>query len=121
MHALNDNTYDYNKWFADNPGSTENSDTHWRDDYKTVYHPTFSDESMYSGVVDRNYNPEGRVGGHWGEDGFVPADWQYREGGSIEIKHPGRLTELKKRTGKTEAELWATGNKDYRRMINFAR
>lgn len=38
---------------------------------------------------------------------------EYREGGSIDIKHPGRLTELKKRTGKTEAELWATGNLDY--------
>lgn len=46
---------------------------------------------------------------------------EYKKGGSINIKHPGRLTALKKRTGKTEAELWATGNKDYRRMITFAR
>lgn len=46
---------------------------------------------------------------------------EYKSGGSIHIKHPGRLTALKKRTGKTEAELWATGNKDYRRMITFAR
>jgi len=45
----------------------------------------------------------------------------FAEGGSIHIKHPGRLTELKKRTGKTEDELWATGNPEYRKMITFAR
>lgn len=45
----------------------------------------------------------------------------FSEGGSIEIKHPGRLTELKKRTGKTEAELWAEGKPDVRKMITFAR
>lgn len=44
-------------------------------------------------------------------------------GGNIHIKpsHEGRLTELKKRTGKTEAELWASGDKDVRKMITFAR
>lgn len=52
---------------------------------------------------------------------YYPGFNEYQKGGSIHIKHPGRLTALKKRTGKTEAELWATGNKDYRRMINFAR
>lgn len=46
---------------------------------------------------------------------------QYKEGGSIPIKHPGRLTALKERTGKTEAELWATGNAHTRKMITFAR
>ena len=46
---------------------------------------------------------------------------EYKEGGSIRIKHPGRLTALKKRTGKTEAELWATGNAHTRKMITFAR
>lgn len=43
------------------------------------------------------------------------------EGGKIEIKHPGRLTALKKRTGKTEAELWAEGKPEVRKMITFAR
>ena len=42
-------------------------------------------------------------------------------GGKIHIKHPGRLTALKKRTGKTEAELWAEGKPEVRRMITFAR
>ena len=46
---------------------------------------------------------------------------EYKEGGSISIKHPGRLTALKKRTGKTEAELWTTGNTNTRKMITFAR
>ena len=46
---------------------------------------------------------------------------EYKEGGSIYIKHPGRLTALKERTGKTEAELWATGNAHTRKMITFAR
>lgn len=46
---------------------------------------------------------------------------QYKEGGSIHIKHPGRLTALKERTSKTEAELWATGNAHTRKMITFAR
>lgn len=45
----------------------------------------------------------------------------YAEGGSIHIKHPGRLTALKKRTGKTEAELWKTGSAAVRKMITFAR
>lgn len=50
----------------------------------------------------------------------MPAS-MFGEGGSIEIKHPGRLTELKKRTGKTEAELWAEGKPEVRKMITFAR
>lgn len=45
----------------------------------------------------------------------------FAKGGKIKIKHPGRLTELKKRTGKTEAELWAEGRPDVRKMITFAR
>lgn len=45
------------------------------------------------------------------------------EGGKIHIKpsHRGRLTELKKRTGKTEAELYRTGSPATRKMITFAR
>lgn len=45
------------------------------------------------------------------------------KGGKIHIKpqNRGRLTELKKRTGKTEAELYRTGNKHTRAMITFAR
>jgi hypothetical protein len=47
----------------------------------------------------------------------------FAEGRSIHIKpsHRGRLTELKKSTGKTEAELYRTGSPATRKMITFAR
>ena len=47
---------------------------------------------------------------------------EFAEGGGIHIKpsHRGRLTELKKRTGKTEAELYRTGSPATRKMITFA-
>lgn len=46
-----------------------------------------------------------------------------KDGGKIYIKpsHRGRLTELKKRTGKTEAELYNDGNPAHKRMVVFAR
>lgn len=88
IHALNDNTYDYRGYFTENPEGNTDADAHWPDTYKTVYHPTFSDESRYSGVVDPNYNPEGLVGGHWDGDDFVPAGWQKQDGGFInELRH----------------------------------
>lgn len=48
---------------------------------------------------------------------------QFKNGGKIHIKpsHRGRLTELKKRTGKTEAELYKNGSAATRKMITFAR
>ena len=44
-------------------------------------------------------------------------------GGDIHIKpsHRGRLTELKARTGKTEAELYNDGNPAHKKMVVFAR
>jgi hypothetical protein len=46
-----------------------------------------------------------------------------KDGGSIHIKpsHRGRLTELKARTGKTEAELYNDGNPAHKKMVVFAR
>lgn len=48
---------------------------------------------------------------------------EYAEGGSIHIKpsHRGRLTELKARTGKSEAELYNDGNPAHKKMVVFAR
>jgi len=45
------------------------------------------------------------------------------KGGKIHIKpsHRGRLTELKARTGKTEAELYNDGNPAHKKMVVFAR
>lgn len=47
----------------------------------------------------------------------------YAEGGKIHIKpsHRGRLTELKKRTGKSEDELYSDGNPAHKKMVVFAR
>lgn len=47
----------------------------------------------------------------------------YKDGGGIHIKpsHRGRLTELKKRTGKSEAELYNDGNPAHKKMVVFAR
>ena len=47
----------------------------------------------------------------------------YASGGKIHIKksHQGRLTKLKKRTGKTEAELYNDGNPAHKKMVVFAR
>lgn len=47
----------------------------------------------------------------------------YADGGRIHIKpsHRGRLTELKKRTGKSEAELYNDGNPAHKKMVVFAR
>lgn len=47
----------------------------------------------------------------------------FSSGGGIHIKpsHRGKLTALKKRTGKSEAELYASGSPAVRKMITFAR
>jgi hypothetical protein len=51
------------------------------------------------------------------------ANGEFSSGGSIHIKpsHRGRLTELKARTGKSEAELYNDGNHAHKKMVVFAR
>ena len=44
-----------------------------------------------------------------------------KSGIHIKPENRGKLTRLKKRTGKTEAELWKEGNPAVRKMITFAR
>jgi hypothetical protein len=78
IHALNDNTYDYRGYYNKYPNSDANFLTHWTDEFKTVYHPTFSNESRYSGRKSQ-YNPQGLVGGYWKGETFVPAKWQRRK------------------------------------------
>ena len=65
-----DPAYDYAGFYIENPKRAwalldGNPNAHFVDTYKTVYHPTFSDESMYSGMVSPQYNPEGLIGGSW--------------------------------------------------------
>lgn len=74
MRILNDNSYDYRGYYNKYPNSAANADTHWNDEFKTVWHPSFSDQSIYSGRKSQ-YNPKGIVGGHWygkDEDIFIP-------------------------------------------------
>lgn len=68
-----DNTFDYEGFYNSDPDNAYrflNGDpaAHFDDTYKTVYHPTFSDLSIYSGKVDPRFNPKGLKGGHWVND-----------------------------------------------------
>lgn len=90
----------------------------------------------YYGVDSRPKNPDEFYGGYI-VPAVVTADkaeggklhkasepvTHFSDGGSIHIKpsHRGRLTELKKRTGKTEAELYNDGNPAHKKMVVFAR
>ena len=65
QHMLNDNSYNYQQMYEDNP-NFDIQEGHFVDTYKTAYHPTFSEESMYSGKKSP-YNPEGIIGGSWDE------------------------------------------------------
>lgn len=76
LRILNDNSYDYRGYYNKYPNSRSNADTHWTDEFKTVYHPTFSVYSRYSGKKSQ-YNPEGILGGQWNGDQYIPA-WGQR-------------------------------------------
>lgn len=71
-YLLTDPTYSYEYLYNNYPQDREqiikdlkvNNRAHFRDAAKTVFHPTFSIESDYSGKVSK-YNPKGIVGGTW--------------------------------------------------------
>lgn len=70
---LNDPTYNYKTFYDLQPYMAEHMLTadpyaHFTDIGKTMYHPTFSNESAYSGWVS-DYNPLGIIGGSWNEAG----------------------------------------------------
>lgn len=75
LHALNDNTYNYRGYYNKYPNGQGNAIDHWTDEFKTVWHPTFSNESVYSGKKSQ-YNPKGLKGGRWIGEKFIPAKWQ---------------------------------------------
>ena len=72
VQALNDNTYNYRGYYNKYPNGDGNAKDHWTDEFKTVYHPTFSDESIYSSKKSQ-YNPKGLKGGTWIGEYFVPS------------------------------------------------
>ena len=70
---LNDPTYNYKEFYEGQPFLANSmlyapQFAHFSDYAKTMYHPTFSNESIYSGKVS-DYNPYGIVGGSWNEEG----------------------------------------------------
>ena len=73
MQMLNDPTYNYETFYNLQPFMAErmlqaDPDAHFTDIGKTMYHPTFSDESAFSGNIS-DFNQLGITGGHWNEDG----------------------------------------------------
>lgn len=86
LDMLNDNTYNYRAFWdndreAANKMLTADPEAHFTDIGKTVYHPTFSNESIYSGKVS-DYNPRGTIGGSWdnsdGVDWYIPSRSQFK-------------------------------------------
>jgi len=76
----NDNTYDYLSYYNNHTDEAwdmlNNSPyAHFYDTYKTAHHPTFSNESIYSGRYDLLHNSKGVVGGRWLENPnrFIPS------------------------------------------------
>lgn len=100
-------------------------------------------DGMYEFAVPRNtqmklvdpitYDDNGHIIKLSKRDNFKNPDFRYKQGGilkrvesgksGIHIKpeNRGKLTRLKKRTGKSEAELWKEGDPAVRKMITFAR
>ena len=76
---LNDSDYDYRGFYNKYPESAVNADSHWPDEFKTVYHPTFSNESIYHNKIDAKHNPIGLPGGFWAGETFIPQAWQLLE------------------------------------------
>ena len=77
-----DDTYDYERFFKEEPAMAwdmlnKDSDAHFIDKYKYSNHPSFSDESIYSGYVNE-HNPSGIKGGHWYNDNtYVMSEDQF--------------------------------------------
>lgn len=71
MQMLNDPQYNYETFYNLEPFMAErmlqaDPYAHFSDIGKTMYHPTFSDESAFSGYIN-DFNPLGITGGHWNE------------------------------------------------------
>lgn len=78
LEMLNDNTYDYRRMYNEMPTlSTVLGEGHFPDTYKTPFHPTFSDESLYASNNRWGSNIKindiiGETeGGHWSANGRV--------------------------------------------------
>lgn len=91
----------------------------------TIYQDSFF--GLQHGVTDKGkygvtaiYEP--RKNTNWNKiRGMFGFEGGKDSGIHIKPSHRGRLTALKKRTGKSEAELYRTGGPAVRKMITFAR
>lgn len=70
LDMLNDNTYNYRAMYDKYGGDDTSHEGHFSDEFKTSYHPTFSNQSMYSGAKSQ-YNPTGVTGGSWSDNDSV--------------------------------------------------
>lgn len=70
LEMLNDNTYNYRAMYDKYGGDDTSHEGHFTDEFKTSYHPTFSNQSMYSGAKSQ-YNPTGVTGGSWSDNDSV--------------------------------------------------
>lgn len=77
QRMANDPSYNYRDYFDNTPSDQLVYDArdHWPDTYKTAYHPTFSEESKYSGF-ENDLNPLGLTGGTWNGNTFIPSQDQ---------------------------------------------
>lgn len=79
-----DDTYDYAGWYNEDPNRAydflnDAPNAHFTDKYKTVKHPTFSNQSIYSGHVNK-FNPTGTIGGTWfGNSMYIPHKTQIQD------------------------------------------
>lgn len=115
MQMLNDPTYNYETFYNLQPSVAErmlqaDPDAHFTDIAKTMYHPTFSDESIFSGKVS-DFNPLGIIGGHWNEIGteYTPSASQLQNYFNYNVTrdyldrnedHPVKINLPKYQTGK---------------------
>lgn len=69
---LHDDTYDYEHFYNTQLKEAaamlkKDANAHFTDVAKTAKHPTFSNESDFSGKFDLLHNPSGIVGGSWND------------------------------------------------------
>lgn len=75
LDIKNDPTYDYRGFYKNDPDAAwdmlnKDSEEHFTDEFKTALHPTFSNESRYSGKRSR-FNRKGVIGGSWIGDNYI--------------------------------------------------
>lgn len=78
----NSNDYNYRSFYKNEPDTAweiaeASPGIHFPDTYKTVFHPTFSNESVYSGKEHPFFNPLGLVGGRWRDNDYTMSDDMY--------------------------------------------